>query len=131
MVDTRSSWRCAKKSLSCPGRLYTMHETFHCISESHRTIDKVKQMASTSQTTNHRIYCALTGTLPPATMSRRPGEDAVKKIAGWKICQIPSCFLESDGQSRDQLEQDNNYCNYFNKTFYSVADFCILTCLLL
>ena len=38
-------------------------------------------MASTSQTTNHRIYCAVTGTLPPATMSRLPGEDAVKKIA--------------------------------------------------
>ena len=38
-------------------------------------------MASTSQTTNHRIYCAVTGTLPPATMSRIPGEDAVKKIA--------------------------------------------------
>ena len=38
-------------------------------------------MASTSQTTNHRIYCAVTGTLPPATMSRLPGKDAVKKIA--------------------------------------------------
>ena len=38
-------------------------------------------MASTSQTTNHRIYYSVTGTLPPATMSRIPGEDAVKKIA--------------------------------------------------
>ena len=67
------------------------HETFHCLGKSHnhppdaadskQAIDKVKQMASTSQTTNHRIYCAVTGTLPPATMSRVPGEDAVKKIA--------------------------------------------------
>ena len=38
-------------------------------------------MASTSQATNHRIYCAVTGTLPPATMSGLPGEDAVKNIA--------------------------------------------------
>ena len=38
-------------------------------------------MASTSHTINHRIYCAVTGTLPPATMSRLPGDDAVKKIA--------------------------------------------------
>ena len=50
-------------------------------SNAKQAIDKVKQMASTSQTTNHRIYCAVTGTLPPATMSRIPGEDAVKKIA--------------------------------------------------
>ena len=60
----------------------------HCLGKSHnhppdaadsnakQAIDKVKQMASTSQTTNHRI-----GTLPPVTMSRIPGEDAVKKIA--------------------------------------------------
>ena len=38
-------------------------------SNAKQAIDKVKQMASTS------------GTLPPATMSRIPGEDAVKKIA--------------------------------------------------
>ena len=50
-------------------------------SDGKQAIDKVKQMVSTSQTTNHRIYCAVTGTLPPATMSKIPGEDAVKKIA--------------------------------------------------
>ena len=93
LTDGRQSWRCAKKALPCPGRLYTIHETFHCLGKSHnhppdaadsnakQAIDKVKQMTSTSQTTNHRIYCAVTGTLPPATMSRIPGEDAVKKIA--------------------------------------------------
>ena len=93
LTDGRQSWRCAKKSPLCPGRLYTIHETFHCLRKSHnhtpdaadsnakQAIDKVKHMASTSQTTHQRIYCAVTGTIPPVTMSRLPGEDAVKKIA--------------------------------------------------
>ena len=65
LTDGRQSWRCAKKAVPCPGRLYTIHETFHCFGKSHNhppdaadsnakeAIDKVKQMASTSQTTNH------------------------------------------------------------------------------
>ena len=86
LTDGRHSWRCAST-------VYTIHETFHCLGKSHnhpldaadsnakQAIDKVKLMASTSKATNHRIYCAVTGTLPPATMSGLPGEDAVKKIA--------------------------------------------------
>ena len=35
LTDGRQSWRCAKKALPCPGRLYTIHETFHCLGKSH------------------------------------------------------------------------------------------------
>ena len=35
LTDGRQSWRCAKKSIFCPGRLYTIHETFHCLGKSH------------------------------------------------------------------------------------------------
>ena len=45
-------------------------------SNAKQAINKVKQMASSSQATNHQIYCAVTETISPATTSRLPGEDA-------------------------------------------------------
>ena len=115
LTDVRQSWRCAKKALPCPGRLYTIHETFHCLGRSHnhppdaadsnakQAIDKVKQMASTSQTTNH---CAVTGTLPPAT-----GRAARYPPASWN---------QTDRVETD-LNRTNKYCESFNKTFSSVV----------
>ena len=38
--------------------------------------------------------------------------------AEWKSCQIPSCFLEPDGQSRDRLEQDKQLLWVLQQDFF-------------
>ena len=93
LTDGRQAWRCVKRRDRCPGRLYTINETFHCLGKPHAhppdasecnakaAVAKVKEMASTSQTSNHRIYCAVTGPLPTSTLSRLPTETALKKTA--------------------------------------------------
>ena len=93
LTDGRQSWRCVKRNEKCPGRLYTVNDTFHCLGKGHvhatdasdcnvkAAISKAKEMASTSQTSNHRIYCAVAGSLPTAALSRLPTESAIKKAA--------------------------------------------------
>ena len=73
--------------------VYTIHDTYDCLGKPHNhspdaadsnaaeAVHKVRQMESTSQIPNHRIYCAVTVPFPSATMSRLPGEDALKKKA--------------------------------------------------
>ena len=93
LVDGRQSWRCVKRNDRCPGRLYTINDSFHLLGKPHshppdasdsnarEAVAKVKQLASTSTSTNARIYSAVTGSLPSHTMNRLPGEDALKKVA--------------------------------------------------
>ena len=94
LKDGRQSWRCVKRNPErCTGRLYTVNDNFRCLGKSHNhppsavdsnvkaAISNMKQMAMSSQSSNHRIYCAVTGTLPTSTLSHLPQEGALKKAA--------------------------------------------------
>ena len=71
LVDGRQSWRCIKRN-KCPGRLYTINDAFHCLGKLHghpadpadsnaaEARSKIKQIAATSTTSNHKIS-AVTG----------------------------------------------------------------------
>ena len=93
LVDGRQSWRCYKRVPRCPGRLYIVNNTFHSVGKLHYHSPvaadynaaiaraKIKQMASSSQNSNHAIYCAVTGALPSESLARLPGKSALKKCA--------------------------------------------------
>ena len=81
LTDGRQAWRCVKLSCKCPGRLYTVNDSFHSLGKPHtqsadaadsnaaEAHSKIKEMASTTATSNHRIYCAVTGPLPAHTLA--------------------------------------------------------------
>ena len=93
LSDGRQAWRCVKRSCKCPGRLYTLNEALHSLGKPHNhppdaadsnaadARSKIKEMASTTTTSNHRIYCAVTGTLPADALALLSSEDTLKKSA--------------------------------------------------
>ena len=90
LVDSRQSRRCIKCN-KCPGRLYTINDAFHCIGKLHghpadpadsnaaEARPKIKNIAAT--TSNHKIFSAVTGPLPPDALALLPGEESLKKVA--------------------------------------------------
>ena len=93
LTDGRQSWRCVKRSPKCPGRLHTLNDAFHSLGKPHThpadaadsnaagARSKIKVMASTTTTSNHRIYCAVTGPLPADTLALLSSADTLKKSA--------------------------------------------------
>ena len=93
LTDGRQAWRCVKLSCKCPGRLYTVNDSFHSLGKPHthpadaadsnaaEARSKIKEMASTTTTSNHQIYCAVTGPLPAGTLALLSSEDTLKKSA--------------------------------------------------
>ena len=93
LTDGRQAWRCVKRSCRCPGRLYTLNDSFHSLgkprihpadaadSNAAEARSKIKEMASTNTTSNHRIYCAVTGPLPADTLALLSSADTLKKSA--------------------------------------------------
>ena len=90
LVDSIQSWRCIKRN-KCPGRLYTINDAFQCIGTLHgrghpadpadsnaaEARSKIKNIAAS----NHKIFSAVTGPLPPDTLALLPGKESLKKVA--------------------------------------------------
>jgi hypothetical protein len=82
-----------KTELECPGRLYTLNDSFPSLGKPHthpadaadsnaaEAYSKINEMASTTTTSNHRIYCAVNGPLPADTLALLSSEDILKKSA--------------------------------------------------
>ena len=74
LVDGIQSWRCIKRNKS-PGCLLTINGAFHCIAKLHgnpadpahsnaaEARSKIKKIAATSTTSNHKIFSVVTGPL--------------------------------------------------------------------
>ena len=92
-LDGRQAWRCVKKNDKCRGRLYTLDGSLKSVTQPHnhdadiadcevrQVLSQVHDLAATTVTPNHRIYCSVTGPLSQDARVRLPSEEAVKKQA--------------------------------------------------
>ena len=89
----KQAWRCHRKNDKCPGRLYTVNGELHSVTRPHihdpdigdcearEALSTVKNLAASTPSSNHRIYCTATGALSDAGRLRLPNRAAVKKQA--------------------------------------------------
>ena len=89
-----------------PASFYTLNDSFHSLGKPHthpadgadsnaaEARSKIKEMASTTTTSNHQIYCAVTGPLPAGTLALPSSEDTLKKSAA-RFRYIEVTYMQS------------------------------------